>query len=559
MLLLGLWMSCAAAAVTSVVRIEPGQTTASLASQIDFWVDPLGSQSLEVVEATGSTLPFELQSHRQVHLLEGKALWLRFDVHVKDSVRRWLVELELAGVDLAELYYRGADGKWVTQRAGDSLPLSAWPQKGRFPVFSLAGVTEQPVRYYLRVQHARVPYSGVLALISDAGLVSEHETDHLLLGAYFGLAGLMVVMALAIGITYRDNAFATYALYVFLLAMTQAAFSGIAALYLWPEQPRWSQSSVFIIPMLAAASALGFVRVVCSPKQFAIALDRLILGLMFGLVAIGGVDAVLPTLEGFRINNILLSAALAIALLVVGLSVWEGDRHARWIALGFFPVIVAAMFPLLRNFGLLPANLATGYALVFGSALEAPILFYGLYRRLSERREAAARTAALSQNDPLTGLLLQRVLQIRLRGSLLRAKRYQQQCALLLVDVSNFNALQETNGREVAMRALVVAASQLRTVVRDIDSVARIGEHQFALLLEAPSTAANALSVATHAVARGLRETPVLPDGQKLKFRVVAALLPLEHHNEVSVIEWMQNCLTRQDEKSPKAIQALNF
>ena len=73
LLLLGLWASNPAAAAASVVRIEPGQATASLASQIEFWVDPSGDLQPDVVEAAGQTLPFALQSLRQVHLLEGKA------------------------------------------------------------------------------------------------------------------------------------------------------------------------------------------------------------------------------------------------------------------------------------------------------------------------------------------------------------------------------------------------------------------------------------------------------------------------------------------------------
>ena len=250
---------------------------------------------------------------------------------------------------------------------------------------------------------------------------------------------------------------------------------------------------------------------------------------------------------------------MALLALVIALSVLEGDPHARWVALGFAPVLVAATFPLLRNFGVIASGLATEYGLMFASAVEAPILFYGLYRRLSERREADVRSRALSQTDPLTGLSHDRVLMRRLQDSLLRARRYQQQCALLLVDFSNYTNLRDTYGREAAERSLVVAASRLRYVIRDIDTAARVGDHEFALLLEAPCTGKDALAVATHAVARGLRASPALPGGETLRFRVVATLLPWDDYSAEEVLQWMREGMHSQNAKSAKAIQALNF
>jgi diguanylate cyclase (GGDEF)-like protein len=311
--------------------------------------------------------------------------------------------------------------------------------------------------------------------------------------------------------------------------------------------------------MLAAAAAMLFVRNVISPKQFAKALDRFMLAMALLMILSGVIDAVVPTVEGFTVNNTLISASMVLLILVVALAVFEGDPHARWVALGLSPVVLAALLQLLRNFGLIPTSLLTQYGLMFGSALEAPILFYGLYQRLSQRREADVRSRALAQNDPLTGLSHTRVLMRRLQDALLRARRYQQQCAFLLVDFTNYPSIQQNHGREAAERSLVVAASRLRVVIRDIDTAARIGEHLFALLLEAPAADKDLLAVATHAVARGLRDSPVLPPGETLRFRVVVALLPWDDYNAEQVVDWMRAGLHAMDPKSTKTIHPLNF
>ena len=63
-----------------------------------------------------------------------------------------------------------------------------------------------------------------------------------------------------------------------------------------------------------------------------------------------------PLLADNLRRSLVAPACMAVLVLVIGLSALEGDAHARWVAAGFAPVLVAATFPLLRNFGKLPTN-----------------------------------------------------------------------------------------------------------------------------------------------------------------------------------------------------------
>ncbi|MCC9059312.1 GGDEF domain-containing protein, partial [Neisseria gonorrhoeae] len=78
------------------------------------------------------------------------------------------------------------------------------------------------------------------------------------------------------------------------------------------------------------------------------------------------------------------------------------------------------------------SSFLTQNALMLGSAVEAPILFYGLLRRVTLRRESETRATALPTTDPLTGLGTVRLLLGRLRQALRTAERYKQPCALLI-------------------------------------------------------------------------------------------------------------------------------
>ena len=69
----------------------------------------------------------------------------------------------------------------------------------------------------------------------------------------------------------------------------------------------------------------------------------------------------------------------SIIAFLIGL-VWirGDDPHVQLIALGFLPVLVMAVFPLLRGFMLIPVSPLTRYGITMGAAFEMPILFYAL-------------------------------------------------------------------------------------------------------------------------------------------------------------------------------------
>lgn len=508
----------AAAAELLTLGGKPGPV--SMVAALDSWLDAGSQTSVEKVEAGALSLGFTPLRAGQPQVLDNATLWLRFDAVINDPRYHWKLELPMSGVDKISLYYRDSLGRWVVQHAGDTLPMSAWPLPGRFPALSLSTEQGQSVRYYLRIEHARVPFSAIPRAVADSQLTATRQLDHLLLGAYFGLAFLVTLLAVINAMAYRDWGFASYALYVSTFAGSQAAFTGMAGLYIWPDMPALNNPAVFALPLAAAATAMLFVRTVTTPKRFFRALDWLLMAMFGLLLSIALIDGAIPTPESFAVANVLVSAGIVVLLLVVGVSLFEGDRHARWIALGFLPIIVATLFPLGRNLGLLSASFLTENALLLGSALEAPILFYGLLRRVTQRRESENRASALRTTDPLTGLGSARVMVGKLRQALNTAGRYQQPCALLLINLSNFTALQQQHGRETSDRAMVTAASRIRAAAQSTDTVSRVGDSQFALLMEGPMTSDSVNDVATKILASGLRPSPELPGADPLVFHI---------------------------------------
>ncbi len=125
-----------------------------------------------------------------------------------------------------------------------------------------------------------------------------------------------------------------------------------------------------------------------------------------------------------------------------------------------------------------------------------------LYRQVEERNQALAaanaRLETLASTDPLTGLLNHRAFHARLDEEIARAGRGGQPLALLLVDLDDFRAINNTHGHQAGDRALAAIAAALRGSLRAGDSAGRLGGDEFAALLPAADLP-EALAVAERA------------------------------------------------------------
>ncbi len=489
-----------------------------IAISLTFFLDATGTQTAEQTEQLAATEFKPFNAEKPIAIKSG-ALWLRFNATSPASQQGWRLILPMATVDEATLFNRSAEGVWIKQIGGDTQPMRNWAQPGRYPSFVLSDEQLKSVDYLLQVRHQRGLFSTLPRVVNERAFITSQQNEHLVLGMYFGLAALVVILALSRALVYRDTGFASYAVYVALLALTIATVSGISALYLWPQWP----ISTLVSPLLATsagAAACWFVRVVTRPKRFSRWLDRALACLIF-IAPLSGVWASLQQsgVAYTAYSVVMLVIALALLCAIVG-ALWQGDHDSRWVAFGFFPIVVAILLLVMRNFGFIPASGLTELVIPVASALEVIILFYGLHCRVSQPRSIATRVTRLLKIDPLTGLHTRQVLIKKLGQALTAAQRSQQRYALLIIHLANAEAIEKKYGREVADRALVLAACCVRDVISPGDFLARAFTNHFALLLESPVSLSQAKDVATHALANALRKADDLPRGQPLQFHI---------------------------------------
>jgi diguanylate cyclase (GGDEF)-like protein len=166
------------------------------------------------------------------------------------------------------------------------------------------------------------------------------------------------------------------------------------------------------------------------------------------------------------------------------------------------PIVSAAVATLvLTNFAMVSIvkdNAAPERIELFGSvwpialtsAVAIILVMSFLYRSLVdlvdelEAREATAQHQAL--HDQLTGLANRALLEDRLSQALTRYRRSGEQVALLMLDLDRFKQVNDTLGHNAGDKLVAEVGERLRSLVRETDTVARIGGDEFAIVQVSP-------------------------------------------------------------------------
>lgn len=121
---------------------------------------------------------------------------------------------------------------------------------------------------------------------------------------------------------------------------------------------------------------------------------------------------------------------------------------------------------------------------------------FGLVRDVTETQLARQQLEFMAHHDLLTRLPNRALFNDRLQEALHRAKRRGTQVALLFFDLDGFKQVNDTLGHQTGDRLLQWVAQRARSAIRDMDTVARMGGDEFAVLVEDIDTPIGAAAVA---------------------------------------------------------------
>ncbi|WP_168734359.1 diguanylate cyclase [Pseudothauera nasutitermitis] len=573
-----LFLSCMLWACTPVRAggapwLDAAATRINAASWVSVLADPGGDldlrQAVEAFAAGRFSAPSIATRRAALNFgYRDEAVWLYLEPRrAPDAPARWLLEIGFASLDQVEVFQADATGDWKGARSGDLLPFSARPLAHINHVFPLDFGAGDQLRVFVRVRsHGSLTLP--VTLWSPAALHAEDQRRYAGEAVYFGMLSALALYNLLLWATLRERVFLYYVGFAAGMAVGFAGQNGLGAQFLWPAWPAWANIS-FPVGM-ASAGLFGalFTRAFLASSRSVPGLDGLLrLSVFVFLFAI-----LAHWLIGYRAAAMLTSlAGLCFAPLAVVCGVrawWAGHPGARYFLVAWILLLLGVAVMAMRNFGWVPTNWVTIYAMQIGSALEMLLLSFALADRINEMRrereearqaaleaarvteqalerrvaertgELEAANARLRENeqalqqlafhDALTGLPNRMVLDDRLRQAIARAARQRVRFAVLVVDLDGFKEVNDRGGHAVGDRVLRIAAERMRGLMRASDTLARIGGDEFVAVVEPVGDEADAVAVAAKLVDALDGPVNVDGDGYRIGGSIGVALFPMD-------------------------------
>jgi len=110
--------------------------------------------------------------------------------------------------------------------------------------------------------------------------------------------------------------------------------------------------------------------------------------------------------------------------------------------------------------------------------------YVSIFNDISEQKDIELRLSHMAHHDQLTGLPNRTLFTDRLEHALAHACRNNDKVGLMFIDIDGFKAINDNHGHDVGDALLCNIANSLTELVRDADTVARVGGDEFVIILE---------------------------------------------------------------------------
>lgn len=139
---------------------------------------------------------------------------------------------------------------------------------------------------------------------------------------------------------------------------------------------------------------------------------------------------------------------------------------------------------------------------------EQLIGFLYIYRDISQRKRHARELWQLATSDPLTGIPNRRAFFENIEHERTRLMRYPGNATVLMIDIDHFKKINDTHGHAAGDAMLCHCVRQMRKLLRESDTLARLGGEEFAILL--PQTNREGALGLAERVRKVIEDTPLV-------------------------------------------------
>lgn len=492
----------------ATVEVDANTKTLDLSHQVDYFIDTEQKYSFE-------DLPLDqfwpIGSDTLSVGYNNASLWIRLEIQ-NSLQEKFEGYLEIPSLAIEHLhFYVKEEDQTKELLSGTSHPFDT--RMAHTNSFFLPLNLEQNASVQIYIE-AYSQNSFVLAprlhtrLYGDKHAAQSNFYNGILLGIFFA----MLLYNFLIYLITKDQNSLRYSFYMLALSLFAGTFYGYNFQLLWPNDPALNADLHTAFLSFFCFTGLLFAKGFLNTRQYSKKTDRVITVFLYLLLGFTLVALFIGKNIYLHFIGLTLLTMYALALL------WLTSQNRKQKVAGreYFFLATLFFFLALLFYILLPLGVieyATLTYQLFGLILIAHILFFCIalrfHLRAREQQSDYAQNQTILQKelsklittDRLTELYTRKKLSEVLHLEIQRAKRFETDLGIILLDIDHFKLINDSFGHDLGDSILKEIAKLLQTHTRKIDTIGRWGDGKF--LVICPGSNFEGL----HSLAEKLRHT----------------------------------------------------
>lgn len=352
--------------------------------------------------------------------LQDKGFWLRFSLRAEQGAD---LIFEMANPYIQEFQFFALAGEELLQAdtLGADFSFACRPNLHRNWQIPLLIPPTDSVLCLLHIPPGRSPLLFDLYLWGrESRKMGQEYLESGILTAFFLILLVYLVLIFLVNLVARFQSLWYYFAYVALGALLLFSSLGLSYCYLWPGKPYVHQASEMAISNLHLLAGLQFVRVYFSTSRFFPVLNRLMIitmGISATLIPFAIVHPYAPLRFShllYILHYLVFMAGFCWTVGVFVMSIVKRQRiQAGWFLFGFSLHGLGIALTILQYIGWFPFVSSTRWlynlgapltffpqmAMMAGTLIEVPVLFYVAFNRFRSLYEDAQKQAVSRENN----------------------------------------------------------------------------------------------------------------------------------------------------------------
>lgn len=357
----------------------------------------------------GNDLKFnDLKSENHDLGFTSETYWLRFKLqNSSDTPKTYYLNTARPITDVVNLYGITSSDV-ILQKSGDQLPFKDRAVEHRQTIFEIVLEPKSITQFYLELKSDGETINLPLNLYSQSEFILSNYKQQLFLGLFYGVLLLAGLIYLFFYKSLKNKAFLYYGLYVFSIALMQAALDGFVYQYVFTSGGFLNSRMVLISALFSNFFLLKYCEYFLNIKTHLPKLKKVYKGIYIALFVVFAMIFIsTKTLElAYPISNLNGLISLLLILASVFTMSFKKIKIDPFFSFGILFLVIGLLGFVMNNLGLLPSNFYTLNSSKFGSGLEVVFLslsMTNLIKRLRQDNERSQRLA-LKKSEEISEL-----------------------------------------------------------------------------------------------------------------------------------------------------------